>query len=1152
VPKLATTRVENASMIAEPAQTEHHNNHIDIDYTKNESLQKLRDRWNAEIADITGEIPLKLPPSREINHRIHLIDPEQRYRTHPPRCPDAFHSVLMDKINKYTKAGWWTSTQVPTASALPMLCIPKKSGKLRTAIDLRERNNNTVHDVTPLPDQERIRNDVAQAKFRSKLDMSDAYEQIRIVDEDVHKTSFATIFGTYQSKVMQIGDCNAPATFQRLMTYLFRDHIGKFVHVYLDDIFIFSNSVPEHEEHLRLVFAILRKAQLYLSRSKVDTYSKRMECLGHIIDDEGIHAEADKLERIRNWRTPRNYKDVIAFLGLVNYLATFMASLAAYTGPLNDICADGASFHWRPIHEKCFETIKAIASRTPILVPLNPGPEEHIFLICDASVSGVGALLGIGKDWQKCRPVGFMSKKFSTAQHVYVTYEQETLAILEALLKWEDKLIGRKFKIMTDHQTLTFLKTQKNMSYRQRRWVEYLDRFDAKIEPVEGVKNKVADALSRYYAFDTPDDMHPDYDYVQADVRLDKNMDDLPRDRVEEIQRMAAMRAEGELREADDARHEEAAELAPEPATETAEPVEHGADDPTAFDSIATESLQPRVNETSEFVRTVRASYDSDKFFSKISEAPADFKGFWIKNGLIYTKNRTGANVLCVPKGNIKLKSLRQIVLETGHEVLGHFGAQKTTDYIRRFYWWPQIHDDVEKYCATCHRCAVTKPENKKPSGLLHSLPIPDRPWGSISMDFVGPFPKSEGFDYLWVIVCRLTGMIHLIPTTTKVRASELAYIFLKEIVRLHGVPDTIISDRDSKFTSKFWQELHRLLGTKLLMSTAFHPQTDGSTERANRTILQVLRTLVQDNQLDWVSKLPLVEFAVNSSVNSSSGFAPFELNYGFMPKTMQDFSASSGTIPGVRQFADAALENQVQAHDALITSRVNQTHYANQSREIEPRYRIGELVYLSTKNITMPKKRARKLTPKYVGPFKIIKANPDTSNYKLELPDTLLDRGIHPNFHASLLRPYRANDDSIFPDRSPAQWYDFGKDNTAEQLVIDIEDHEKLGTKAEDIYFIVRWADGDVTYEPPKNVRRLEALDRYFDAQGVTKWQELPKTSEKRLEDYQTPEAVNRRRGAENTTENVETRAESKLPEIKTLPHEASGPMTRRRAKKL
>src|ERR1700691_5483951 len=143
----------------------------------------------------------------------------------------------------------------------------------------------------------------------------------------------------------------------------------------------------------------------------------------------------------------------------------------------------------------------------------------------------------------------------------------------------------------------------------------------------------------------------------------------------------------------------------------------------------------------------------------------------------------------------------------------------------------------------------------QRPVGLLHLLPIPNRPWGSIGMDFVGPFPKSQGYDYLWVIICRLTSMVHLIPVNTTVKVSELSSIYIKEVVRLHGLPGSIVSDRDSKFTSRVWRETHRMLGTKLMMSTVSPPQPDGPTERANRSVGQILHTIVQPDQTDWVEK---------------------------------------------------------------------------------------------------------------------------------------------------------------------------------------------------------------------------------------------------------------------------------------------------------
>ena len=197
-------------------------------------------------------------------------------------------------------------------------------------------------------------------------------------------------------------------------------------------------------------------------------------------------------------------------------------------------------------------------------------------------------------------------------------------------------------------------------------------------------------------------------------------------------------------------------------------------------------------------------------------------------------------------------------------------------------------------------------------------------------MDFIGPFPKSQGYDYLWVIICRLTSMVHLIPVNNIVKASKPSSIYIKEVVRLHGLPDSIVSDRDSKFTSRFWRETHRILGTKFMMSTAFHPQTDGATEQANRSVGQILRTIVQPNQTDWVEKLPMVKFAINSNITSSTSFAHFELNYGYMPMFIGGITPIDNAKPGVKQFVNLAIDNLEKAHDVIIESHVTQTHQAN------------------------------------------------------------------------------------------------------------------------------------------------------------------------------------------------------------------------------
>ena len=195
-----------------------------------------------------------------------------------------------------------------------------------------------------------------------------------------------------------------------------------------------------------------------------------------------------------------------------------MPDIMAYTTPLSGRARNNRPFIWTPLLDKCFESIKALAGRAPILRPIDPNNPEPIWIITDSSKSGVGAVHGQGADWETCRPAGFLSKKFSDAQHHYKTHEHETIAVLEALIKWEDKLLGQKFILVTDHNGLEYFETQKTLLARQVRWWEFLSRFDYSTLHIKGVDNKVADCLSRYYENDLPKEDHPKHIYINVDV----------------------------------------------------------------------------------------------------------------------------------------------------------------------------------------------------------------------------------------------------------------------------------------------------------------------------------------------------------------------------------------------------------------------------------------------------------------------------------------------------------------------------------------------------------------------------------------------------------------------------------------------------------
>ena len=326
--------------------------------------------------------------------------------------------------------------------------------------------------------------------------------------------------------------------------------------------------------------------------------------------------------------------------------------------------------------------------------------------------------------------------------------------------------------------------------------------------------------------------------------------------------------------------------------------------------------------------------------------------------------------------------------------------------------------------------------------------------------------------------------MVHLIPIHMQYSVFDLLWIYLREVVRLHGLPSSIVSDRDTWFTSCWWQELHRILGAKLLMSTLFHPQMDGQTERGNRSIGQILRTVVNHNQSNWVDKIDMIEFVINSSISATTGYSPFELNYSYMPSMIQEIQWEEAVAKGIKMFAATALQNLAEAHNTIIESRVFQTHSANKSRREEPKISAGDLVYLLTKNLNLPKGRAHKLCPKFIGPFKIARTQPETSNYTLELPAALQMRGIIPTFHVSLIQPYHASNDALFPNRLYLDPYDFGAPKDQEWFVDNIIAHR--WNRPKELEYQVRWSLGDTTWEPHANCSKLAALDQYFSVPHV------------------------------------------------------------------
>jgi len=309
-----------------------------------------------------------------------------------------------------------------------------------------------------------------------------------------------------------------------------------------------------------------------------------------------------------------------------------------------------------------------------------------------------------------------------------------------------------------------------------------------------------------------------------------------------------------------------------------------------------------------------------------------------------------------------------------------------------------------------------------------------------------------------------------------------------EEVYKLHGLPKHIISDQDVLFTSIFWGHLHKLIGTKLKMSSAYYPETDGSTEHVNHTVMQMLHQCINDKQMDWVSKLPAIEFTINSAQSESTGYAPFFLNTGCMPRSMIWDSAHSDEYPSVHVFALQRRLALISKHDSILAAHVKQTRNANRKRQITP-FKENDLVYLSTKNITFPKGLAGKLVPKFIRPYKVLR-DFNNQSFLIDLPAHLKQRGIHYVFHAALLQIHIPNDERLFLGRMDIQLA-LGKDSEGELAVDKILAH--LGSGEESV-FQIQWKAGDITWLPYYQITHLYALPIYLDLLGVDNISKLPK----------------------------------------------------------
>jgi hypothetical protein len=710
----------------------------------------------------------------------------------------------------------------------------------------------------------------------------------------------------------------------------------------------------------------------------------------------------------------------------VRYISTYLKDLAEYTAILTPLTArefnDGLP-KWTQEHKFAFSAIKALVVSRKCLTVIdheNPG-ENKIFITTDASDRRTGAMLSWGPNWESARPVAFDSMQLSPAQRNYPVHEKEMLAIVRALEKWRNEVLGCPVTVYTDHCTLEYFDSQRHLSRRQARWQEFMSQFEIKIVYIKGEDNTVADALSHLPddpedpISDAADELVPNYEAWRADISA----------------------------------------------------------------PILTISADTK------FLNDVKLGYTSDPFCLKMIGSKESFPNLRNINGLWYV----GDHLLVS-----KVTDVRESLFRLAHDSLGHFGADKSYASLRDSYYWPGMHRDLERaYIPGCIECQRNKDNTKSPSGPLHPLPVPDARGSSVAVDFVGPLPEDEGCNCIVTFTDHLGHAdIRIVATRTDISTQDFASIFFDNWYCENGLPDDIVSDRDSKFTSAFWKAFCKLAGISQKMSTSFHPQTDGASERTNKTVEQCLCFHIEWNQTGWKKKLPLVRFNIMNAVNASTRLSGFQVHLGRSPRILPPLvpsptHASVDETAARRIIADIA-DYEYEAQDALIASKVAQAHFANTHRSPEIVFEVGDKVLLKTlhqmqENKDDDKTRILKFIPRFDGPYEVTDSHSETSTYTLSMPNA---PNTFPTFHASVLRRFVPNNDALFPSQRhahPGPTFD-----TDGHPVYTLEKIVAQRRRGRGWQYLVKWVGyghEENSWLPRHEVKDCAALDDWFIAQG-------------------------------------------------------------------
>lgn len=882
-----------ATDLIEPKVEELGVGHLGCQATETESgfqMHVLSEKQQSELDKIKQRFPSYAKQGRGKTHLLqHTIDTgdalpiKQRHYPYSPaiqkKLEQAVDQMLEEGIIQESESGW-------SSPITPVI----KPEKVRLCLDARKVNSVTKPFAYPLPNIGGLLSRLGETVYISSVDLKDAFWQIPLDEASREKTAF-TIPGRplYEFVVMPFGLSNAAQRLCQLMDKVVPSELRDRVFVYLDDLLVFSATFEDHLKLLDIVAKRLNEAGLTINVGKSKFCFKELRYLGYVVGNGTIQTDPKKVEAISSMDVPKTLKQLRSFIGMCSWYRRFIKDFSSTASPLTDCmkCKKGQKFKMTPEAITAFESLKTKLTSAPVLI--NPDFDKEFVLACDACTTGIGGVLAQVDEDGNERAICFYSHKLNPAQRNYSITELECLAAVMCIKFFRPYIEGHKFRVITDHASLQWLMSQKDLTGRLARWSMKLSQFDFTIEHRKGTLNIVPDALSRSFA----------------------------------------------------------------------ESIDLTGESPINLESPEFKS--------EEYLGLIELISDSQKSLPDLK----------VLDEHVYKRVKFRTNDLVEEHDCWRLwipSSLSQIVINNFHSPpnCSHKGFHKTLTRIREFVYWPSMVKDIKLFIKSCDTCKEIKTPNTNLQPEMGKPFATERPFQHVYIDFIGPYPRSKfGNSVIFILLDQFTKF----PLAKSFRNATSSNVirYLKEMFAVFGVPESLLSDNGSQFTSKDFKKFLSDLGIKHCRTGVYAPQSNAS-ERVNRTIIASIRAYINEEHTNWDLHLDEILSSIRSTIHTAIGTSPYKamfgqgmILHGHLYRLLKNLRALSGEDLSVQSKND-----RMQLLRAEIQENLEKAHqrYAKQyNTRSKPRtFQVGqEVLHRNFELSNAGNKRCKKFAKKFL-----------------------------------------------------------------------------------------------------------------------------------------------------------------------------------------